>query len=85
MSFAVGSLVKARGRGWVVLPESADDFLILRPLGGGDEEIAGIATALEPVESAVFDLPDPEHVGDHRACRLLRDAVGRMQAAQGAH
>jgi len=32
MTFAVGSLVKARGREWVVLPESADEMLILRPL-----------------------------------------------------
>ena len=34
MSFAPGTLVKARGREWVVLPESEDDFLVVRPLGG---------------------------------------------------
>jgi len=33
MSFAVGSLVRARGREWVVLPESKEDLLVLRPLG----------------------------------------------------
>ncbi len=75
MSFAVGSLVKARGREWVVLPESEDDMLILRPLGGTDEEIAGVYLPLETVEPARFDLPDPAQVGDHRSCRLLRDAV----------
>ena len=32
MSYAVGSLVRARSREWVVLPESQDDFLMLRPL-----------------------------------------------------
>jgi len=32
MSFAPGTLVKARGREWVVLPESEDDFLVVRPL-----------------------------------------------------
>ena len=32
MSFAVGSLVKARGREWVVLPETKDDLLMVRPL-----------------------------------------------------
>ena len=32
MSFAVGSLVKARGREWVVLPESDEQMLVLRPL-----------------------------------------------------
>ncbi len=75
MTYAVGSLVRARGREWVVLPESVDDFLVVRPLGGTDDEIAGLAPALEPVAPATFDLPDPEHPGDHRSCRLLRDAV----------
>jgi len=75
MSFAVGSLVKARGREWVVLPESEEDLLVLRPLGGTEDEVAGIYLPLEQVEPAQFDLPDPTHVGDHRSCRLLRDAV----------
>jgi hypothetical protein len=77
MAFAVGSLVKARGREWVVLPDSADDFLVLRPLGGTDREIAGVYLPLEgrEVQSATFDLPDPDHPGDFQSCRLLRDAV----------
>lgn len=75
MNFAVGSLVKARGREWVVLPESEDELLVLRPLGGTDEEIAGVYLPLETVESASFALPNPERLGDHRSCRLLRDAV----------
>ena len=75
MSFAVGSLVKARGREWVVLPESGEELLVLRPLGGTDYEITGIHTGLEEVGSATFDLPDPSLIGDHRSCRLLRDAV----------
>ncbi len=75
LSFHVGSLIKARGREWVVLPESADDFLIVRPLGGTDAEVAGIDTNLESVEPARFDLPDPAHLGDFQSCRLLRDAI----------
>jgi superfamily II DNA or RNA helicase len=75
VTFAVGSLVKTRGREWVVLPESGDDLLVLRPLGGTDEEIAGVYLPLEAVESASFALPNPERLGDHRSCRLLRDAV----------
>ena len=39
MSFAVGSLVQVRGREWVVLPESEGDLLVLRPLGGTDQEL----------------------------------------------
>jgi hypothetical protein len=63
MPYTTGSLVKTRGREWVVLPESSDDWLILRPLGGTDREIA------------TFDLPDPDRPGDFRSCRLPRDAV----------
>ena len=75
MTYTVGSLVKARGREWVVLPDSTDDLLVLRPLGGSDDEISGIYIPLEPVTPATFDLPDPSQVGDYRSARLLRDAV----------
>lgn len=82
-SFAVGSLVRARGREWVVLPETQGELLVLRPLGGTDEEVAGVYTRLETVEPATFDLPDPAKVGDHRSCRLLRDAA-RISSRAGA-
>ena len=75
MNFATGSLVKARGREWVVLPESDDAVAVLRPLGGTEDEVTGICLALEKVESARFSLPDPTQLGDYRSCRLLRDAV----------
>jgi len=75
VKYAVGSLVKARNREWVVLPESQEDFLVVRPLGGTDVEVAGIDPAIEEIRSAVFPPPDPAHLGDHQSCRLLRDAV----------
>jgi hypothetical protein len=75
MKFAVGALVKARDREWVVLPDSTDDMLILRPLGGTEDEVTGIFLPLEPVEPAQFELPDPKKLGDYRSCRMLRDAV----------
>lgn len=75
MSFAVGSLVKARGREWVVLSESEKDMLVVRPLGGNQDEISGICLPLETVSPAHFDLPDPNNVGDYRSCRFLRDAL----------
>ena len=75
MSFAVGSLVTARGREWVVLPGSEDDLIVLRPLGGTEDEVTGIYLPLEDVEPAQFDLPEPTKLGDYRSCRLLRDAV----------
>jgi superfamily II DNA or RNA helicase len=75
VSFAIGSLVKARDREWVVLPESTDELLMVRPLGGTDEEVTGILAALEKIESASFAPPDPTRPGDYRSGRLLRDAV----------
>jgi superfamily II DNA or RNA helicase len=73
--FAVGSLVEARGREWVVLPETDDELLVLRPLGATDAEIAGILPELEEVRPATFAPPDPSKPGDARSARLLRDAL----------
>jgi len=75
VSFTVGSLVKTRDREWVVLPGSNDNYLILRPLGGTEDEITAVHFSLEQVESAQFALPDPTKLGDHKSCRLLRDAI----------
>ncbi len=70
-----GTLVHARGREWVVLPESTDQLLMLRPLGGLDEEITGILPAVEPVSSATFRLPSEADLGDFTSGQLLRDAA----------
>jgi superfamily II DNA or RNA helicase len=75
MSFAPGTLVKARGREWVVLPETEDDFLVVRPLGGTIQETAGIHFALESVTPATFAPPSRNDLGDFVSCRLLRNAV----------
>lgn len=83
MSFSVGALVRARNREWVVLPESTDELLVLRPLGGTDEERAGILTSLEIVEPATFGLPDPDNAGDFQSAKLLRDAL-RLGFRSGA-
>ncbi len=86
MSFDVGALVKVRGREWVVLPKSNEDedMLILRPLGGTDDEVTGIYLPLETPESAEFALPDPStDMGNQLSCGLLRDAV-RLGFRSGA-
>ncbi len=78
MNFAVGTLVRTRGRDWVVLPESTPDdhLLVLRPLGGSDDEVTGVDTRLETIAPATFAPPNPTHeLGNHRAITLLRDAV----------
>ena len=48
-TYAAGTLVAARGREWVVLPESTRDFLVLRPLGGSDDDIAAVLPGIEQV------------------------------------
>lgn len=70
-----GTLIHARGREWVVLPDSSEALLLVRPVGGLDEEITGILPAVEPVQSATFRLPSHDDLGDFTSGRLLRDAA----------
>ena len=74
-TFTAGSLVAARGRDWVVLPDSAADLLVLRPLGGADDDIAAVFPAFEEVRSAEFAKPEPTDLGDALAAGLLRSAL----------
>ena len=75
IAFKPGDLVRVRDREWVVMPGTSDTLLMVRPLGGLDDEIVGILPAIESIEPASFSPPEPEHLGDHNACRLLRDAA----------
>ncbi|OGQ96510.1 MAG: ATP-dependent helicase [Deltaproteobacteria bacterium RIFOXYD12_FULL_57_12] len=70
-----GTMIHARGREWVVLPESTDELLLARPVGGLDEEIAGILPAVEPVSSTTFPLPTIADIGDFASGQLLREAA----------
>ncbi|MFJ7266379.1 helicase-related protein [Streptomyces sp. NPDC099050] len=73
--YAVGSLVHARGREWVVLPDSSEELLVLRPLGGADVDIAGVLPGLETVVPATFAPPTPSDLGDQHTAGLLRTAL----------
>ncbi len=73
--FAPGALVATRGREWVVLPESEPDLLILRPLGGGEDDTAAVFWALEPVEQASFAPPTAADLGDATSAAMLRTAL----------
>ncbi|CAK0767941.1 Helicase domain protein [Gammaproteobacteria bacterium] len=85
LTYPLGSLVRARGREWIVLPESENDILHLRPLGSGDDEATLIYVPLErqPIESATFPPPDPAYAGTQAAGLLLRDAM-RLAFRSGA-
>jgi hypothetical protein len=81
--FTIGSIVKARGREWVVVPGDDPEIILLRPLGGNERDVTGILPALERVESASFPLPNPDDFGDHVTAQLLRDAI-RLNIRAGA-
>ena len=73
-----GALVTARGRDWVVLPESDDDLLVLRPLGGADDDIAAVFLGGERVEAVTqssLDPPSERTSATSPRRRLLRTAL----------
>jgi superfamily II DNA or RNA helicase len=74
MDLAVGSLVRVRGREWVVQPGTAPDFLLLQPLGGGSDDVVGVFPD-EGVEPAIFPPPSPDDLGDASSTDLLRTAL----------
>ena len=84
-SFYPGSLVSARGREWIVLPESTPDTLRLRPLGGGEKDESLIFLPLErqPVQPATFPWPQVEQARNHAASQLLLDAL-QLKLRNGA-
>ena len=85
LAFKPGDLVRARGREWVVLPETREDLLRLRPLGGAEDDATLIYLPLEPERPApaTFDPPNPDTPGSLAAALLLRDAV-RLKLRAGA-
>ncbi|MDR0626591.1 MAG: DEAD/DEAH box helicase, partial [Bifidobacteriaceae bacterium] len=74
-SFNAGTLVTARGRDWVVLPGSQEDFLVLRPLAGAGLDVAGVLPSVETVSAATFPVPSADDLGDYHSASLLRDAL----------
>ncbi len=74
VDFAVGGLVRARGREWVVLPNTTPDFLLLQPLGGGPDDVVGVFPD-EGVEPATFPVPAADDLGDAASTELLRTAL----------
>lgn len=83
--FYPGSLVSARGREWIVLPESTSDTLRLRPLGGGEKDESLIYLPLErqPIGPATFPWPTVEQARNHSASQLLMDAL-QLKLRSGA-
>ena len=87
LSLQPGKLVTLRGRDWIVLPSEDRDLLVVKPLGGSDDEIAGIYLPLA-IESdrpadARFVEPAADDLGDISSARLLYDSA-RLAFRNGA-
>ncbi|MFA8436792.1 MAG: helicase-related protein [Marinifilaceae bacterium] len=74
-----GNLITLRGREWVVLPSDDKDLLIVKPLGGSDEEITAIYKPLripeDVPEEAKIDNPSVKDINDFETAKLLFDAT----------
>ena len=86
-TYQPGKLVTLRGRDWIVLPSDDPDLLIVKPLGGSDEESTGIYLPLgiesDQPSDARFDEPTAEDLGDISTARLLYDSA-RLAFRNGA-
>ena len=80
-----GSLVKARERDWIVLPQDEPDVIRLRPIDGDDASGIGIHLHLEPdaLSEATYAFPDPDRARGSAPGRLLHDAA-RLRLRSGA-
>ena len=75
-SLQPGKLVSLRGREWVVLPSDSPDLLVVKPLGGSDEETTGIypptrdPVRRHPARRPIRSLPPSEDLGDISTARF---------------
>lgn len=77
--FKPGSLVTLRNRPWVVQPSEDIDLLLLKPLGGSEDEITGIfkplANEADKLQTYNFIKPSEKDLGDFASAKLLYNAA----------
>lgn len=82
-----GKLVTLRGREWVVLPSDDPQILVVKPLGGSDDEATGIYLPLDikhdHADDARFEPPSTDDLGDFSTARVLYDSA-RLAFRNGA-
>ncbi len=87
MEYQTGSMVKCRGRDWIVTASGDPELVLLKPLGGSDEEMTGIYLPFrnphDKIEPAHFPLPTERSIGDISSSRLLFEAA-RLGFREGA-
>lgn len=86
-TYQPGKLVTLRGRDWIILPSDNPDLLIIKPLGGSDEETTGIYLPLkidsDVPKDASFAAPTSLDLGDVTTARVLYDSA-RLAFRNGA-
>lgn len=74
-------------RDWVVLPNSDPDLLLLKPLGGSEEESIGILRTLafpeDDIKDTIFPYPSLNDIADFASAKLLFEAT-RLLFRSGA-
>jgi superfamily II DNA or RNA helicase len=83
LDYPAGSLVNARGRDWLVLPGSPKGTLLVRPLGGHEDETTVLLPEIDDFAAATFEPPNVDDRGDAGRARLLRDALRLSFQASG--
>jgi superfamily II DNA/RNA helicase len=87
MKFKAGALVNVRNRDWVVLPSNDDNLVLLKPIGGTEDEITGIYLPLaftdDHIQSSTFPQPSVKDLGNISSARLLYNAC-RLAFRNGA-
>lgn len=84
---AVGTLVRVRGRDWIVLPSAAPDLVLnLKPVTGTEAEGTGVFLPLErsEIRAATFPRPEADVVGDPGASRVVFDAARLLLRSSAA-
>ena len=74
-----GSMVRYREREWIVLPSEDQELMLLKPMGGSEEEITAVYLPLNVVpgerpEPASFKLPTTDDIGAFETAKVLFDA-----------
>lgn len=78
-TFQPGSLVRLRNRDWIVMPSDDSKLLLVKPLGGADEETTGIFLPLafedELPKPSLFPSPTIDDLGNYSTAKLLYNAA----------
>ena len=74
-----GKLVKFRDRRCVVQPSNDTEVIVLKPLGGSDDEIISVFEPIlqhfETIEDDEFEMPDVDDIDSFLTAKLLYDAA----------